>query len=430
MSEHAISRRTVLRGGALGGLALGMPGLTSACGSDDSGGKAKVRMWTWYGEQRALWDPIIKEFEESHQNITIENRIFGDSDSYLPALQASVSASDPPEIFAPHVLAIEYGKAGIARDLKDAFGEERLKGFFPSTNDEYTDDGKQYAIGWMAQTFGVFHNPDILDEAGVGVPETWDDVVTAAKAIRDKTGVIPFSLSNNPGPSGLDFLLPLITQGTDDPQLVLDLDMQRNDASWDSQPVIDALAMVKRLVDEEVFQPAINGVTGDQASSAFYTGKAAMFYSGSWTPQGFIQSAPKEFLETYQVAETPAWSAGAKHWTANQAGAGLSVSAVSDNSDAAIEFLQWLYEPERYSKMMNDSNSMPSTIAAAERITDPTMKLMTSWLVEGKGCPHILFGKGSSDAAANQLAAVIAGDTSPEDGAAGIQQAVDKARGR
>lgn len=430
MSEHAISRRAVLRGGALGGLALGLPGLTTGCGSDDSGGKAKVRMWTWYGEQRALWGPVIEEFEKTHQNITIENRIFGDTDSYLPALQASVSASDPPEIFAPHVLAIEYGKAGIARDLKDAFGEDTLKGFFPSTNDEYTDDGKQYAIGWMAQTFGIFYNPDILTEAGADVPETWDDLVTAATAIRDKTGVIPLSLSNNPGPSGLDFLLPLITQGTDDPQLVLDLDMQRNDASWDSQPVVDALAMVKHLVDEEVFQPGINGVTGDQASSAFYTGKAAMFFSGSWTPQGFIQSAPKEFVDTYEVAETPAWSAGAKHWTANQAGAGLSVSAVSDNSDAAIEFLQWVYEPERYSKMMNDSNSMPSTIAAAERITDQTMKLMTSWLVEGKGCPHILFGKGSSDAAANQLAAVIAGDTTPEEGAAGIQEAVEKARGR
>jgi ABC-type glycerol-3-phosphate transport system substrate-binding protein len=426
-----VSRRDVLRGGAVGGLTLGIPALAGACGGGGSGdGKATVRMWTWYGEQREQWPALIKEFESSHPTIKIQNRIFGDTDSYLPALQASVSGEDPPEIYAPHVLAIEYGKAGIALDLKDALGADFLEGFFPSTNDEYTDEGKQYALGWMAQTFGIFYNPEILEQAGVEVPETWDDLVTAAATIRETTGVIPLSLSNNPGPSGLDFLLPLITQVTDDPKLVLDLDFQRNAASWDSPPVVESLAKVKELVDAEVFAPGINGITGDQASSAFYTGKAAMYYSGSWSPQGFNQSAPKEFVEVYQVAETPAWKSGAKHWTANQAGAGLAISSASQNSEAAVEFLTWVYEPERYAKIMNDSNSMPSTVEAAQQITDPFMKTMTSWLVEGKGCPHILFGKGSSDAASNQLAAVVAGEATPDEGAAGIQEAVEKAQAR
>jgi ABC-type glycerol-3-phosphate transport system substrate-binding protein len=188
--------------------------------------------------------------------------------------------------------------------------------------------------------------------------------------------------------------------------------------------------MVKRLVGEDIFEPGINGVTGDQAASMFFTGKAAMFYSGSWNPQGFNQSAPKEFLDIYEVAETPAWKDGAQHWCANQAGAGLAVSAASKNVDASVEFLKWLYEPERYAKIMDESHSMPSTIAAAEGISDPFMKTMTSWLVEGNGCPHILFGKGSSDAAANQLAAVIAGEATPEQAAAGIQEGVEKAQAR
>jgi ABC-type glycerol-3-phosphate transport system substrate-binding protein len=427
-----MSRRDLLRGGAAGGLMLGVPGLAGAACSrgGSSDGKATVRMWTWYGEQRDQLPPLIKEFEESHPNIKIQNRIFGDSDSYLPALQASVSAGDPPDIYAPHVLAIEYGKAGIGLDLKDALGGDFLEGFFPSTNAEYSDAGKQYALGWMAQTFGIFYNPQILDKAGVEPPETWDDLSAAAEQIRTKTGVIPCALTNNPGPSGLDFMLPLITQVTDDPELVLDLDMQRNNASWDSPPVVEALAMVKRLVGENIFEPGINGVTGDQAASMFFTGKAAMFYSGSWNPQGFNQSAPKEFLDIYEVAETPAWKDGAQHWCANQAGAGLAVSAASKNVDASVEFLKWLYEPERYAKIMDESHSMPSTIAAAEGISDPFMKTMTSWLVEGNGCPHILFGKGSSDAAANQLAAVIAGEATPEQAAAGIQEGVEKAQAR
>ena len=433
VSRRTLSRRGLLRGGAAGGLMLGVPALASGCGGSGSGGgggKTTVKMWTWYGEQREQWPQLVKEFESSHPNIKIQNRVFGDTDSYLQSLQASVSGDKPPDIYAPHVLAIEYGKNGIALDLKDALGADFLKGFFPSTNAEYSDANKQYALGWMAQTFGIFYNPQILEKAGVGgPPETWEDLVSAAAAIRSKTGLIPCSLSNNPGPSGLDFLLPLITQVTDNPQLVLDLDMQRKDASWDSQPVIESLAMVKHLVDEKVFAPGINGVTGEQASSAFYTGKAAMYYSGSWEPQGFLQSAPKAFLDVYQVAETPAWKSGAKHWCANQAGAGLAV-ANGDNADAAVEFIKWLYEPKRYAKVMNDSHSMPSTIAAAEGITDPFMKKMTSWLVKGNGCPHILFGKGSSDAASNALSAVVEGSATPEKGAADIQSAVKKAQAR
>lgn len=425
-----ITRRDVLKAAGATGLALSLAACSDGGGSGSSGGKAKVRMWTWYGEQREQWPALIKEFEASHGNITIENRIFGDTDAYLPALQTSVTGGDPPDIYAPHVLAIEYGKAGIALDLKEAFGEDFLKGFFPSTNDEYTDDGKQYALGWMAQTFGMYYNPTLLDKAGVDVPETWDDLIAASKAIKDKTGLIPCSLSNNPGPTGLDFMLPLITQASDNPQLILDLDAQRNGAKWSDKAVVDALAKVKQLVDEECFAPGINGVTSEQASTAFTNSKATMYYSGSWEPQGFRTSAPKAFVDAYQVAETPAWTTGGKHWCANQAGAGLAVSAASKNAEAAVEFLKWVYEPDRYSKIMNDSNSMPSTIAAAEQITDPFMKKMTSWLTAGNGCGHILFGKGSSDAAAGQLAAVIAGDKTPEEGAKGIQEAVEKAQAR
>ena len=41
---------------------------------------------------------------------------------------------------------------------------------------------------------------------------------------------------------------------------------------------------------------------------------------------------------------------------------------------------------------MNNSNSMPCTKSAAAQIENPVMKQMTSWLIEGEGCPHIPFG--------------------------------------
>jgi ABC-type glycerol-3-phosphate transport system substrate-binding protein len=431
-----VTRRDVLRGGLLGAAALAAPGLLAACdkgtssgGGSSSGGKAKVRMWTWYTEQQEQWPKLIQEFQASHPNIAVENRII-DYDAYLPALQASVSAGDPPEIFGPHVLAIEYGKNGIAADLKTELGEQFLADFFKSTRDEYTDNGKQYAIGWMAQTFGIFYDPAIFARAKVDVPETWDDLIRVANQIKSSTGLQPCVLANNQGGVATDFVLPLITQAANDPQLVLDLDYGRNGARWDNPKVIQALAKTEELVKGGAFAPNTNGTDDEQAQRLLYTGKAAMFYSGSWTPQGFAANAKKPFLERYKVMRTPAWTAGARHWCGNQAGAGLSVSAKSKNRDAALEFIKFLYEPARYAKTMNESNSMPSTQSVADQVSDPVVKVMTSWLLNGDGAPHILFGKGSAGAATNAFTALLGGQSTPDKAAKAVQAEVEKARTR
>ena len=431
VSTAQLSRRSVLRAATTGVTALGATSLLAACGGSggDSGGKATVRMWTWYTQQQDVFPQLISEFEAANPTITIENRVFGDTDSYLPALQAAVAGGNPPEIFAPHVLALQYGNAGISADLTAELGSDFTADFFDSTNQEYTDNGKQYALGWMAQTFGIFYDPAMLQQAGVDVPETWDDLMAASLAIEQKTGKIGTLFANSPGTNGLDFFLPMITQLTDDPTFVLKLDKLSDGLTWEHPVVVEALALVDKLVRGGTFQDGINATQTNQAEQLLYTGQGAMLYMGSWVPQDFTQNAPPEFVQSYKVMETPAIRSGAKHWCANQAGAGLAVSATSPNKNAALEFIRFLYDTDRYAKTMNDSNSMPSTKSAAEQVGDPVLKQMTSWLLEGNGCPHILFGPGSS-ATADPLAAMIDGATNPQQTAAAMQAAVQNAGGR
>lgn len=433
VSRRAVSRRAVSRRGVLGMAALGAAGLAGACDSSSSGstvgGKARVRLWTWYTQQRSQWPQLIKEFEDSHPTITVQNRLFGDPDSYLPALESTVSSGDVPEIFAPHVLAIQYGRSGVAADLRAGLGATFLDAFYPSTNEEYTDDGKQYGLGWMAQTFGIFYDPRILSRAGTDVPQTWDDLIEVAGKVT-ALGKQPCLLSNNPGTNGLDFFLPLVTQASDNRQLLLDIDRQQHGKTWNDPHVVAALRKLDGLLSAGAFAPNANGITSDQAESALYTGKAAMLYMGSWVPQDLAQSAPKDFLDHYQVMPTPAWAPGKRHWCSNQAGAGLSVGATSKNRDAALEFIRFIYQPDRYARVMNQSNSMPSTSAAGARVSNPITKTMTSWLERGDGAPHILFGDGSSGSASNAVAALIGGKSTPEETAAAIQSGVEKARGR
>lgn len=434
-------RRTLLQAALGGAAALGTGSLLTACGSDDSpsgsssgggnagGNPATVRMWSWYGEQKDEFPKLVAKFQEANPNIKVENRVFGTPDQYLPALQAAVAGGDVPEIFAPHTRALTYGTGGISADLKAALGDDFLADFFESANQEYTLDGKQYAIGWMAQTFGLFYNPDILEKAGVNAEsiETWDDLIAAAPKFKaaDTFGV---SISCNPGTSAMDFFLPLLTQVSDDPTFFLRLDQGSDGLTWEDPVVVQALELQKRIVDAGVFQPGATGTSGDQAPQIFYTEKSAMLFNGSWSPQGFVQNASKEFVNKYKVMKTPAIRAGAKHWTANQAGAGWAVSETSKNKDAALTFIKFLYDQANYSPTMNNSNSMPATKSAAAVIENATMKQMTSWLIEGEGCPHIPFGNGTV-AAADPMVQTFEGKGEPAEVAKQMQAAVQNARG-
>jgi maltose-binding protein MalE len=141
-----------------------------------------------------------------------------------------------------------------------------------------------------------------------------------------------------------------------------------------------------------------------------------------------VKNAPAAFAKKYKVMKTPAIAAGKRHWCANQAGAGWAVAETSKNKAAALEFLRFLYSADQYSPTMNDSNSMPATKSAAARIQLPIMKQMTSWLIEGDGCPHIPFGPGST-AAGDPLSKIFDGTGQPAAVAKEMQQAVLNAKG-
>lgn len=423
-----LSRRTLFKVGGAGAAAAALASCTQAGTSTggSSGGKTVVRMWSWYNEQKDVFPKVIKAFEDTHPSIKIENRIFGTPDQYLPALQAAVSGGDVPEIFAPHTRALTYGKQGVSADLIKELGPSFLEDFFPPTNQEYTTGGKQYALGFMAQTFGLFYDPKLLTAAGVtGEPETWDDLIAAAAKIN-ATGKATLAISANPTVSAGDFFLPLITQVSDDPTYFLKLDQLSDGITWDSDVVVKALQLNDKIVKGKVFQPGTTGTSGAQAEQLFYTGGAAMYFSGSWTPQGLVQNAPPEFVKRYKVMRTPAIKSGARHWTADQAGAGWSVAAGSKAKDAALEFLKFMYSAKQYSPLMNGSNSMPSTKSAAALIENPIIQLMTSWLPDG--CPHIPFGAGSA-AGLEPLAKIFDQKGSPEAVAKEMQAAVLNARG-
>jgi raffinose/stachyose/melibiose transport system substrate-binding protein len=430
-AASSVSRRKFLGAAGLSAAAVGLAACSSGGGTGASGGKstgkATLNMWSWYTEDQPVWASVIDEFHAKYPNIQVVPRTFGSLADYSPALEAAVSAGSAPDIFAPATLAISYGKAGIVLDLKSQLGSSFINEFFPSINQEYADGDKQYAIGWEAQMFRIFYNPDILKKAKVDFPETWDDLITASAQIRSKTGLAPVALNGNPSNNVADFYLPLVTQASNNPNLVYQLDNLSNGTSWNSQYPVEAFQMMQKLQQNQVFESGADAVTYDEALALFYTQKSAMLFFGSFIVPGLLTSASPAFNKLYKVGMTPSWTSGARHWGANQAGAGWSVNAQSPNVDAALEWLKFIYEPSRYATIMQKSSSMAATMTAAAEGSNPIVKEMASWITDN-GCNHILFGVGSETAVGNAAAGVLGGKLTPTAAAAQTQSAVETAR--
>lgn len=80
---------------------------------------------------------------------------------------------------------------GLVRPLDDLVAKH---GGSLKKNQLITVDGKVMAVAFMANAQHLFYRKDIMDAAGVDVPKTYEEVLAAAKAIKDK-GLMDYPIS-------------------------------------------------------------------------------------------------------------------------------------------------------------------------------------------------------------------------------------------
>ena len=386
----------------------------------------RIMHWTsGMSSESEWWNAVLDGFVEMHPGVTIENN-FVPFPQYLPTLESMIAGEELPDVFFGHVKAAELGRGGLSVNYSEVMDEEFLGQFYEGPTRQFTFDGQVYAIPWTAQMFGIFVNPAIMDELGLEPPETWDELIAMAPAIND-AGYIPVAWGNSAMNVCPDFVLPIITQFGGD-VWALD-DLSDPDVSWDSEPVVQALALLQDLAMNGVFMPGINGVSEAQGAQIFYQGRSAMFYGGSWYPGIIVNEAPEELAANYSVAKNPALTAEDIHWSGNGSGEGWVTKANSDNTELALELVKYLMSPEIYSQHITETQNMPSMEAGLEFVENEIVREMTSWLTTD-GANHILFGQGSWDGISGVCASILDGSITPEDGAAEIQANVLAARAR
>ncbi len=151
---------------------------------------------TWGSDAEIETDrQVIEAFNKQYPNITVNLEVY--NDAYLTKVETMMAAGTAPDVIYGHPkYFMKWASEGLICDLTERFNatEEFWDEDVYATNlyDAFTYDGKMVATVNGADTFLLFYNMDLFDEAGVDYPAddwTWDDFTAAcAKLTQDKDG--------------------------------------------------------------------------------------------------------------------------------------------------------------------------------------------------------------------------------------------------
>ena len=120
----------------------------------------------------------------AHDDVQIEHTVVNQSDYITTLIPTAYANGEAPDIlYVEPSTFTKYAEKGMLADLSPYYTDDLKADILPSALEAVTIDGKIYALPIEMETLGLFYNVDMLKEAGIEPPKTWDELYEAAKAL-------------------------------------------------------------------------------------------------------------------------------------------------------------------------------------------------------------------------------------------------------
>lgn len=136
-------------------------------------------------EYKTLIQDIAKDFQKVHPNIKVNVTLMSWDDAYVKWV-SSLSAGNPPDVtymvesWLGYLETLEKGGFLPINDVAEEIGKKK---FSQQTLDIWQLKGKQLGLPWLWGFWVLHYRKDIFEQAGIKAPETWEDVMEAAKKL-------------------------------------------------------------------------------------------------------------------------------------------------------------------------------------------------------------------------------------------------------
>jgi multiple sugar transport system substrate-binding protein len=292
------------------------------------------------------------QFEEANPGITIDLQpIEAEQDQYFTklALMNGSEKTAPDVIYEDTFQIRSDAAAGYLLPIDDYLAEwEDWDQFYENAKQAgLGDDGSTYGVSMGTDTRGIYFNKELFEQAGLPTdwqPESWDDILTAARTIKEKVpDVIPLNIYSGKAAGEATTMqgFEMLLYGTEDTLY----DTESSKWVVESQGFTDSLEFLDTVYGEGLapsLDIALDAAVGNRVSTELLPqGKLAMAIDGSWMPGGWIsgENAWPEWEQTMGMAKMPTQNGDDPGFTSMSGGWTLAVGANAEDPQAAFDFI-------------------------------------------------------------------------------------------
>lgn len=313
--------------------------------------------WTEGGTEAAAFDAALAEFTS---RTGIEVDVVSAAENLDVTYETALAAGQEPHFVAINLFdkSIAWLDSGATVEVGRYIEDWGLTDVVdPATVAEWTNaDGAVQGFPYSGFAWPVWYNTALLEEAGVAVPNSIEELKAAAVAL-EANGVAPVVVGGSDW-SGQKLFVQIMQsylQPSETQALLGAGGFCANPAA------MSGIELFSDLLDSGVFISDVEGYSADLMNETFYSGEAAIMPAGSWA----FDAAPDELRANIQLGGFPlpdgaAFDAPTRYQGFTGVGFMISPRGESEALGAIEELVKIMYEEEFYATFVSDANLVPT----------------------------------------------------------------------
>lgn len=396
--------------------------LTACSSGGDDGDSTTIELWTAWTEgamtQEASQEMIAQFEEETGFTVNQTNFTY---DMLREKLVASAAGGNLPDVVwgLPEYVG-EFNRLGILADLSEEWEAwEDADLVSDAVKSAMTVEGTIVGFPYETTTRAYLVHDDLLDEAGVEVPETWEDVLAIGSSVQDATGSSAFGVAGA-GVRAPQELLVYLAQH--DLAIAEEQDGGGYRNTWQDDPADLARAAVVfqfylDLMDSGAVNPNSPTYGWEETDENFATALTATYVTGNWLAEREETNAEAMADVSVHPIPYPADGRPATYIEAKP----MFVMANSDVSDGAAQ-LAAAFASEEWQEAAFPERSALSTVSTDSKWSRDFQALLDT----GVTYPPITLGT-ITQSMIDSLAMVMQEGRSPEETAIWLSDQINDA---
>lgn len=320
-----------------------------ACGSPGGNAESDKELVLWHMEgtpdRVAAFEALADSYNATNPEYPVNIQVQNWDQVYTKIAGAAQAGEEPDILFTIPDFATYVRQLGLGQPVTEVVEQvNEEKGLIDASLAPYRDEEEYWAVPLYGMVQMLWYREDILKEAGVSEPQTWDELVAASKKLTsDGRSGIALPAGKNLATDQVIYSF-MVAAGaaemfTDDGQVDVD-----------NPETVAAFELYGELLN---YSPQDSGnYAWGEPQAAFNSGAAAMAVEKGQYLAPF-EEATGQPSTALGCAPIPTPTAGGDPGSIYYSNGAMVLSEDEAKAEGAGEFLKWLLQPDQYGDFLN-----------------------------------------------------------------------------